>query len=167
MLSNPLVVFTDIRGGGRAAGGRFNRVGESALYTSLTYETAAREVRFCLNQEPYTFYFLAVDCHHIVDLTNRDIRQALDISWDDLANSNWGSEMHQGLVPSTHEVANRLKGDGYAGILVNSIASGCTPEDINLVLWDWDAVDQLPFGKPNVVMVLHRDDLPTSDVSWN
>ena len=23
--------------------------------------------------------------------------------------------MHQGLVPSTHEVANRLKGDGTAG----------------------------------------------------
>ena len=50
--------------------------------------------------------------------------------------------------------------------LVNSFASGYTPEDINLFLWDWDAVDQLLFGKPNVATVLHRDDLPNSNVSW-
>ena len=151
--------------GAARRGGRFNPIGAPALYMSLSHETAAREVRFSLNQEPYTFYFLAVDCHHIVDLTSRHTRQALGISWEDITNDNWESEMHQGLIPSTHHVAERLKGNGYAGVLVNSFASGATPDDVNMVLWDWDAVDQLPSSRANAVMVLHRDDLPNSDVS--
>ncbi len=152
--------------GAARRGGRFNRIGEPALYTSLTHETAAREVRLSLNQEPYTFYFLAVDCCHIVDMTSRDTRKALGISWNDLANDNWESEMHRGLNPSTHVAADKLKVEGYAGILINSFAPGATPDDVNLVLWNWDAVKQLPSGKPKAVMVLHRDDLPSSDASW-
>ncbi|WP_170566066.1 RES family NAD+ phosphorylase [Ruegeria atlantica] len=152
--------------GAARRGGRFNRIGEPTLYTSLTHEAAAREVRFSLNQEPYTFYFLAVDCCQIVDMTSRDTRNALGISWNYLANDNWESEMHRGLNPSTHVVADKLKAEGYAGILVNSFAPGATPDDVNLVLWNWEAVEQLPSDKPNAVMVLHRDDLPSSDASW-
>ena len=147
-------------------GGRFNRIGEAALYTSLTHVTAAREVRFSLNQEPYTFYFLAVDCRDIADLTSRNTRQALGVSWIDLANDNWESEMHRGLEPSTHVAADRLKGEGYAGVLINSFAPGATSDDVNLVLWDWDAVERFPSDRPNAVMVLHRDELPNSDASW-
>ena len=152
--------------GAARRGGRFNQIGEPALYTSLTHETAAREVRFSLNQEPHTFYFLAVDCHHIVDLTNRETRQALDISWDALVNDNWESEMHRGLEPSTHGIARKLKTDGCSGILINSFASGATPDDVNLVLWTWDVVKTLPASSHNAVMVLNRDDLPQNDSSW-
>lgn len=152
--------------GAARRGGRFNRIGEPALYTSLTHETAAREVRFSLNQEPYTFYFLTVDCHHIVDLTNRDTRHAMGLSWDELSNDNWESEMHRGLESSTHAATSALKADGYSGILVNSFAPGATPDDVNLVLWIWDAVDQLPAASDNAVMVLNRDDLPQNDSSW-
>ena len=152
--------------GAARRGGRFNRIGEPALYTSLSHETAAREVRFSLNQEPYTFYFLAVDCQDIVDLTQRDVRQGLGIGWDDLANDNWESEMHRGVEPTTHSIAVGLKQDGYAGILVNSFAPGATPDDINLVLWAWGAVDSLPTASRNAVMVLNRDDLPGNAASW-
>ena len=152
--------------GAARRGGRFNRIGEPALYTSLTHETATREVRFSLNQEPYTFYFLSVDCHHIIDLTDRETRQALGLSWDALANDNWESEMHRGQEPSTHAVTTRLKADGYSGILVNSFASDATPDDINLVLWTWDEVERLPAESKSAVMVLSRDDLPQNDTSW-
>jgi len=153
--------------GAARRGGRFNRIGEPALYTSLKHETAAREVRFSLNQEPYTFYFLAVDCHDIADLTARDVRQGLGIEWDDLANDNWESEMHRGLEPSTHSLAHRLQNESYAGILVNSFAPGATPDDVNLVLWSWDAVESLPASSRNSIAVMNRDELPRSDVSWH
>ena len=136
------------------------------LYTSLTHETAAREVRFSLNQEPYTFYFLAVDCHHIVDLTDHNTRKVLGISRDSLASDNWESEMHSGREPSTHTITASLKTDGYSGILVNSFAHGATPDDINMVLWTWDVVETLPAPTQNAVVVLNRDDLPQNALSW-
>lgn len=152
--------------GAARRGGRFNRIGEPALYTSLTHETAAREVRFSLNQEPYTFYFLAVDCHHIADLTDRDTRLNLQIRFEDLSNDNWESEMHRGIEPSTHAITRRLKADGYSGILVNSFAPGASVQDINLVLWLWDSVDAMPATSQSAVMVLNREDLPQNDASW-
>lgn len=148
--------------GAAANGGRFNKIGVAALYMSFGIETAAREVRFALNKNPYTFYFIEVDCADIADLTDPGVLSALNIDPADLEAPNWESEMRRGDEPSTHRIAASLISAGYAGIIVPSFAPGASPGDKNLVLWKWDDIDAAPSSSPHRVRVLGRDRLPMS-----
>ena len=78
--SKPSWSYAPISGEGAARhGGRFNPKGMPALYTSFDFETCAHEVRFSLNTEPYTFYYLEVESTKIADLSSRNIREELEI----------------------------------------------------------------------------------------
>lgn len=157
----PYWTYRPTAGDGAARhGGRFNPIGTPALYTSFTFNTAAKEVRFSLNADPYTFYFLQVDCEDIADLSNAGTRRKLKIRWSDLECPNWESDMHKGIEPACHAVARHLAENGYAGIVVNSFASGATPDDLNLVLWKWDDVTDGDTPTKHAVRVLERDQLP-------
>ncbi len=166
--AKPVFAHQPTSGEGAAKrGGRFNPIGTPALYTSLKVETVVKEVRFALNTISYLFYHLGIACDDIADLTNPAERKALNISYADLSNANWESDMLKGILPSTHKVYYQLRQEqNYAGILVNSFAPEATPDDVNLVLWTWMEVDKLPSKEPHAVTVLDQDGLPKDAQSW-
>ena len=152
--------------GAALRGGRFNPVGIPALYTSFSFESCAREVRFGSGPDPYTFLFLKVDCADIADLTDPGVRDTLGVADEDIACPNWEDEMTRGLEPASHRLANRFIDLGYAGIVVASFAKGARSDDLNLVLWTWDISDQLDGKTRNAVMVLEQEQLPRNPGSW-
>lgn len=137
--------------GARQYGGRFNPVGVAALYLSLTFETAWTEAQqaFPLKPQPLTLCAYTVDCAHVVDLRNPDVRAAVGVSVEDLACA-WEDLVERGITPSTHVLAMRLIDLGRAGILVPSFAPGEPADASNLVLWSW--------GRALPHMVRHIDD---------
>lgn len=167
--AKPYWTYAPSSGEGAARhGGRFNPVGMPALYASFGFETAAREVRFSVTADPYTFYFLDVDCRPIADLTSASVRDALGVAFADLACPNWESEMHKGIEPASHALARRLIALGYAGIIVPSFARGAQDGDRNLVLWRWeDGTGRSAAGDAaSTVRVLKRASLPADLSSW-
>lgn len=165
--AKPYWSFAPTSGDGASEhGGRFNPIGTPALYTSFSFNTAAKEVRFSLNNDPYTFYFLQIDCKDIADLSDPKVRKKLKVHWNDLECPNWESDMNKGVEPACHALAKRLIDEGYAGIIVNSFARGATPDDLNLVLWTWDDVTERKIRSDHTVCVLERDALPRDVSSW-
>ena len=146
-------------------GGRFNPVGQPALYTSFSFETCAREVRFGSGPDPYTFLFFEIDCADIANLTDAAVRDALGIADEDIACPNWEDEMTRGLAPASHRLALRLIDAGYAGIIVPSFAKGAAADDLNPVLWNWDVTDRLDGTSKNAVMILEKGQLPLTSAS--
>lgn len=143
-------------------GGRFNRKGVAALYTSLQRETAWLEAQqaFPFKAQPMTLCCYEVDCEDVLDL--RDVTKcheakinpdSLDCAWEELVST--------GREPPSWSLASRLIGEGYAGILVPSFAAGRTSQDFNAVFWQWSD------SPPHQVKVI--DDygrLPRDDKSW-
>ncbi|MGB3723390.1 MAG: RES domain-containing protein [Pacificimonas sp.] len=123
--------------GAALRGRRFNPVGTPALYTSFSFETCAREVRFGSGHDPYTFLFLKVDSADIADLTDPGVRDIFGIADEDIACPNWEDEMTRGSEPASHSLALRLIDLSYAGIVVPSFAKGARSDDLNLVMWTW------------------------------
>ncbi len=160
---HPRWAFAPDSGAGAAVhGGRFNRVGVPALYTSLRFETAWLEAQqgFPFKAQPMTLCGYAVDCGDMVDLTDPEVRGRLGIALDDLG-CGWAGMVDRGLVPPSWGVADRLAADGHAGILVKSFASGATEADLNAIFWHW-APDP-----PHQVRVIDTDGrLPRDDPSW-
>lgn len=143
-------------------GGRFNRVGERALYLSLRIVTAVGECTqgFSKRLQPLTICEYDVDCDPVADLTTEASRTALGAAATDL-DCPWLGLMLAGKEPPSWRVAARLVADGYAGILVPSFVPDATLDDVNLVLWRWG--DALPC-KVEIFDPAGR--LPTDRSSW-
>ncbi len=148
--------------GAKQHGGRFNRPGKSALYTSLDPTTAWMEAQqgFPFKPQPMTLVAYQATCTDLVDLTQTKTLKALTLTKADLA-CPWEDMADQGQEPPTWQLANILQEIGYGGIIVQSFAPGCTEENRNLVLWDWSD------ASPHRITVI--DDLgrlPKSIESW-
>jgi RES domain-containing protein len=131
--------------GSLRAGGRFNAPGEFAvLYTSLDPVTAGKEVARGLKQrgiDPSQFppgswwmYELEVEIEGVLDLTNPDILQRIEVESDALTRNE---------LNTPRSVAAEARGDGFQGLLVPSAVA---PDSKNLVIF----LDKLP-GIPNVL----------------
>jgi len=127
--------------GAMRRGGRFNRIGAPALYTSLDPKTAWMEAQqgFPFKPQPMTLVAYEVDCADVVDLGDPDVQAALGVSISDLAGA-WEDMASLGIHPLTWTLADRLIDDGVAAIIVQSFAPGCGPDDRNLVFWAWSEV---------------------------
>ena len=124
--------------GARHHGGRFNRRGIPALYTSLTQLTAIREAQpLGRSMQPLTLCAYEVDAEPVFDALDQARRVALGVSDLELLCPNWEAEMLEGKVPSSQVLADRLIALGYVGMRVQSFATGAGPDDVNLVLWNW------------------------------
>ena len=124
--------------GARHHGGRFNRRGIPALYTSLTQVTAIREAEpLGRSMQPLTLCAYEVDTEPVFDALDQARRAALGVSDLELLCPNWEAEMLKGKVPPSQALADRLIALGYAGMRVQSFAAGAGPDDVNLVLWNW------------------------------
>jgi RES domain-containing protein len=161
---NPRWAFSPLSGEGAArTGGRFNRVGTPALYTSLTLEGAVREASQGLARkfDPLTLCAYDVDCEDVADLTSARERSRLGVADADLVCA-WKLLAHEGKPVPSWVVAEKLAAAGQAGILVRSFAPGATEADVNLVLWTWS--DRRPHR-----VTLHDPErrLPRNQKSWS
>ena len=138
---NPQWAWEPLSGeGARRNGGRFNRRGTPALYTSLTILGAIKEANpFELQLQPLTLCAYEVNIRPIFDATNVLNLTSRGLTFDDLACPNWRTEMLSGITPITQRLADDLLQEGFVGILVRSFARGTTESDLNLVLWHYDS----------------------------
>ena len=126
--------------GARRHGGRFNRRGVPALYTSLSPLTAIREAQpLGRPMQPLTLCAYEVDAEPVLDALDEAQRRALGVSESDLTCAAWGAEMLAGTVPASQVLADRLTAAGYVGMRVQSFAAGSGADDLNLVMWRWSA----------------------------
>lgn len=126
--------------GAKLDGGRFNRIGVSALYLSLTPWGAIREatpLKFPI--QPRTLCAYSVDVEPIFDATNAESLKEMGMADVDLK-GDWERDLFHGKVPRSHEFANRVIDAGFAGMLVSSFAYDADQGDKNLVLWEYGSV---------------------------
>ena len=147
---NPQWSWTPVSGeGARRHGGRFNRRGVPALYTSLTPLTALREAQpLGRTMQPITLCAYDVDSEPVFDTHDDTERSALDVNDSELDCPSWEAEMLDGAIPSLHALADRLIAAGYVGMLVRSFAAGTGADEFNLVLWSWGK------DRPNRVILI-------------
>ena len=136
---NPQWSWTPLSGeGARRYGGRFNRRGIAALYTSLAPLTAVREAQpLGRPMQPLVLCAYEVDTEPVFDAMDEQQRREIGISESDLACPTWEGEMLAGAIPASQAMADRLIAAGYSGIRVRSFASGASADDFNLVMWKW------------------------------
>lgn len=124
--------------GARREGGRFNKRGIPALYTSLSVEGAWIEsTPFGIDLQPRTLCAYRADIEPIFDATDAQEIASKGISLADLDNPYWKQIALRGETPSTQRLADRLIAEGFAGMLARSYARSATASIVNLVLWRW------------------------------
>lgn len=135
---NPLYASDPLSGRGAALyGGRFNRKGIPALYTSLSIVTAIREANQVGTLQPTTLVSYRADiervfdCRDVLALKNQGMESAM------LADPAWRNQMKTSGEAMTQAFAHRLGNAGYHGLLVNSFAKGVGKDEFNIVLWQW------------------------------
>ena len=136
---NPQWSWTPLSGeGARRHGGRFNRRGLAALYTSLTPLAAIREAQpLGRPMQPLTLCASEVDAEPVFDALDEARRRALGVLDSDVACPAWEAEMLAGGIPASQALADRLIAAGCTGMRVRSFAAGAGIDDVNLVMWKW------------------------------
>lgn len=156
--------FSPISGAGAAkTGGRFNRKGEPALYLSLDIMTAVGECTqgFTQRLQSLTMCEYDVDCEPVADLRTDADRAALGIKLDELA-CPWLEFLRKSEEAPSWQVVDRLKLDGYVGLLAPSFAPGAGPANNNLILWNWG-----PDLPTRVAVFDPSGRLPKDQLSWS
>ena len=124
-------------------GGRLNRKGVPAFYTSVSLAGAIREVgRAGFPIQPVLLCAYEVDCSPILDATRPEPMAQEGVRAEELDPPDWRRDRDRGRIPACWAVADRLIARGYAGMLVPAFFRGAGPDDRNLVLWTWG--DSLP-----------------------
>ena len=160
---DPRWAFKPTSGDGAAIrGGRFNPKGVPALYLGLSIMTAVKEANqgFAHRIDPCVLCSYDIDCQDIADLTTRQGREEVSVSFDAMACA-WALAISDGVRPPSWGIHDHLRQKGVAGILVPSFAPGADSEDKNLVLWEWGA--ELPH---KITVFDPSDRLPRDQVSW-
>jgi RES domain-containing protein len=160
---DPRWSFKPLSGDGAAIrGARFNPKGISALYLALDIITAVKEANqgFAHKIEPCVLCSYQVDCDDIADLRTVAGRAEHQVSRDDMA-CGWFADLAAGREPPSWQIARRLIGAGFAGVLVPSFAPGASLTDHNLVLWNWG--EHLPH---QVAVFDPSGRLPKDQLSW-
>lgn len=116
---------------------------------------------FARKFDPLTIVSYDVDCEDVVDLTDDEELQRLEITSANLA-CGWKNLSNARRTVPSWMVADRLVKAGYAAIIVPSFAPGASAEDRNLVLWKWGP------DLPHKIDVYDPEDrLPKDQRSWN
>jgi len=129
--------------GAAIRGGRFNRVGQKALYLSLEIGTAIAECSqgFASRIPPMTICEYDLDCDPVADLSDEATKTKLEVLWHELE-CPWLADVSAGRDPASWRLVDRLMAQRYIGIIVPSFAPGTDGSQRNLVLWNWG--EELP-----------------------
>lgn len=160
---DPRWSFTPLSGAGAAkTGGRFNRPGTATLYLAGDIMTAVNECMqgFTQRLQPLTICEYDVDCMPIAYLGDAAGCAALAVNPADLACA-WLSDQRAGRTPASWRIAEALRQQGFAGLLVPSFAPGARPDARNLVLWRWG-----PDLPTRVSLFDPANRLPQDQSSW-
>lgn len=160
---NPEWAWDPLSGeGAKRYGGRFNRKGVPALYTSLDVFVAVREASpLGTPFQPITLCEYRVDCEHVFDSTDAKARKREKVTLRGLESPRWNEQMLDGGVPTCQAIADRLIERGYAAMIVRSYAKGAGADDLNLVFWHWTK------RRPHRVTVVDPNQrLPRDASSW-
>jgi RES domain-containing protein len=133
--------FVPMSGEGAAkTGGRFNRRGEPTLYLALTIAGAVNEITQGLSRRlaPLTICEYDIDCEPVADVSTADGQTKNAVAAADLSCS-WLAFLNKGQEAPSWLVVDRLKQQGFVGMVAPSFAPGANPEDKNLILWKWGA----------------------------
>ena len=123
--------------GAELYGGRFNRKGTPALYTSLSVMTALREANQAGSLQPTTLVSYDGDLERVFDCRDDAALRGQRMDTAALADATWRDQMKATGEAKTQAFARSLAAVGYHGLLVRSFAPGTTDDDLNLVLWKW------------------------------
>jgi len=135
---NPVYAREPLSGRGAALyGGRFNRKGTPALYTSLSVMTALREANQAGSLQPTVLVSYDADIGRVFDSRDEEALREEGMDAAALADTAWRDRMKAAGQAETQAFAQRLAEAGYHGLLVKSFAPGATGGDLNLVLWEW------------------------------
>lgn len=135
---NPVHAHEPLSGrGAELYGGRFNRKGTPALYTSLSIMTALREANQAGSLQPTTLVSYEADIERIFDTRDDAALRVRGMDAAALADPGWRDRMKTAGGAKTQGFARSLAAAGYHGLLVASFAPGATADDLNLVLWAW------------------------------
>jgi RES domain-containing protein len=135
---NPIYAREPLSGrGAELYGGRFNRKGTPALYTSVSVMTALREANQVGSLQPTTLVSYDADIERVFDSRDDAALQAEGMDAAALADATWRNQMKATGEAKTQAFARRLVAAGYDGLLIRSFAPGATNNDLNLVLWNW------------------------------
>ena len=136
---NPVWSRAPLSGEGAARfGGRFNRIGRPALYTSLAPETALREANQVGTLQPTTLVAYQADIGPLLDGRDEAALAPFGMTPARLAAPDWRDRMLSGTSAPTQDMAEAAIAQGFAGIVVQSYARGAPADALNLVLWTWD-----------------------------
>lgn len=136
---NPVWSRTPLSGEGAARfGGRFNRIGRPALYTSLAPETALREANQVGTLQPTTLVAYQADIGPLLDGRDEASLKPFGMTPGHLADRGWRDRMLGGKPVPTQDLAEAAIAQGFAGIVVPSYARGAPADALNLVLWHWE-----------------------------
>lgn len=136
---NPVWAREPLSGAGAARfGGRFNRIGRPALYTSLAPETALREANQVGTLQPTTLFACRADIAPLLDGRDPAALAPFGMTPEALADPAWRERMLAGRPVPTQDLAEAAIGAGHRGLVAPSYARGAPPQALNLVLWDWD-----------------------------
>jgi RES domain-containing protein len=147
-----------LSGAGAASfGGRWNSVGQPCLYAALELSTAWAEYNQGFVQHPATVVQLALAGAKLADLTDDQTMAGLGLS-PDIHRIEWRADLDAGRTPVTHMLTNRLKKDGFNGVIYPSFMS---PGGRCIALWRWSGEDGPVLG------VIDPDKrLPKGPASW-
>ncbi|OLP62646.1 hypothetical protein BJF93_07085 [Xaviernesmea oryzae] len=135
---NPIYAREPLSGRGAALyGGRFNKKGTPALYTSLSVLTALREANQAGSLQPTMLVSYSADIERVFDSRDNSALVAEGMDAAALADATWRDQMRTNGEARTQRFAWQLAAAGYHGLLVSSFATGASATDFNLVLWQW------------------------------
>jgi len=139
---NPIYAADPLSGeGAKRFGGRFNKKGTAALYTSLSPETALKESHQVGHLQPTVLVSYQATIQSIFDANDESLLEKYDMSTYKLAANDWRDQMRRHKQSDSQRFAQQLIKEGYCGMQYTSFAAGATKTDRNLVLWHWNTGD--------------------------
>jgi len=136
---NPVHAHVPLSGrGAKLYGGRFNPLGLPAIYTALSPTTAIRESNQVGTLQPTTLAAFRAEIEAVFDIRDPALMARQGLAPADLARDDWRDRACAKTGAPTQALAIALLHNGFSGLLVRSFAPGAGPDDLNLVLWQWN-----------------------------